>query len=407
MKKVTIILLSILLITFSGCSEISQTKSQSVEADISNSTKQNKDTTEETKQPESNTTELSNEQKLNEIISNMTIHEKICQMLITSPEGITGTQAVTAAGETTKQALQEMPVGGILYSKQNLIDKNQVKTMIQNIQSYSKIPLIITCDEEGGRVNRLMSKLGTTYIGPMLDYKAQGIAKAYNNAYTIASDMSYLGFNVDMAPVADVWSNPSNTVIGDRAYSDDFKQAADLVASAVDGFHAGGVGTALKHFPGHGDTSEDSHYGLAYITKTLYEIRENELLPFKSGIKADSDMVMIGHLILSDIDNQSAPFSSKIVTELLREELGFDGVIITDGLQMKAMTDYYSSAEIAYKAVIAGVDMLLCPENPYEAVDKLKSSIKSGIISESRIDESVYRILSMKAERKILNFENK
>lgn len=336
---------------------------------------------------------------LQSILSQMTLHEKVCQMLVVTPESITGVEAVTAAGDTTKKALQAMPVGGILYSKPNLRSKDQVKTMLQNTQSYSAIPLMLTCDEEGGRVNRLMSTVNTTMIGPMLDYKDQGAETAYKNACTIASDMSALGFNADMAPVADVWSNPENTVIGDRAYSDDFQQAAVLVASAVEGFHAGGVATALKHFPGHGDTSEDTHYGAVFITKTLEEIREKELLPFQAGIQADSDMVMIGHLILSDIDDQPAPFSHKIVTELLRQELGFDGVIITDGLQMKAMTDFYSDGEIACSAVKAGVDMLLCPANPKEAAAALEDAVKNGDLSESRIEESVLRILKMKKER--------
>ena len=336
---------------------------------------------------------------LQSLLFQMTLHEKVCQMLVVTPESITGVEAVTAAGDTTKKALQAMPVGGILYSKPNLRSKEQVKTMLQNTQSYSAIPLMFTCDEEGGRVNRLMSTLNTTMIGPMLDYKDQGVEIAYKNACTIASDMSALGFNADMAPVADVWSNPENTVIGDRAYSNDFQQAAVLVASAVEGFHAGGVATALKHFPGHGDTSEDSHYGAVFITKTLEEIREKELLPFRAGIQADSDMVMIGHLILSDIDDQPAPFSHKIVTELLRQELGFDGVIITDGLQMKAMTDFYSDGEIACSAVKAGVDMLLCPANPEEAAAALEVAVINGDLTESRIEESVLRILKMKKER--------
>lgn len=336
---------------------------------------------------------------LQSLLSQMTLHEKVCQMLVVTPESITGVEAVTAAGDTTKKALQAMPVGGILYSKPNLRSKEQVKTMLQNTQSYSAIPLMFTCDEEGGRVNRLMSTLNTTMISPMLDYKDQGVEIAYKNACTIASDMSALGFNADMAPVADVWSNPENTVIGDRAYSDDFQQAAVLVASAVEGFHAGGVATALKHFPGHGDTSEDTHYGAVFITKTLEEIREKELLPFQAGIQADSDMVMIGHLILSDIDDQPAPFSHKIVTELLRQELGFDGVIITDGLQMKAMTDFYSDGEIACSAVKAGVDMLLCPANPEEAAAALEVAVINGDLTESRIEESVLRILKMKKER--------
>ena len=216
--------------------------------------------------------------------------------------------------------------------------------MLSNTQSYSKIPLILTCDEEGGRVNRLMSTVGTTYIGPMFGYRDQGAETARQNAHTIASDMRVLGFNADLAPVADVWSNPDNTVIGDRAYSDDFAQAAELIPEAVRGFHSGGVATTLKHFPGHGDALADSHDGAVYVSKPLEQLRREELLPFRAGIASGSDMVMIGHLILTEIDAaQPAPFSYRIVTELLREELGFQGVVITDGLQMKALTDSYTS----------------------------------------------------------------
>lgn len=337
------------------------------------------------------------------IISEMTLHEKICQMLILSPEALVGKWEVTSAGEPMKEALERLPVGGILYSKPNMVSKEQVKAMLEETQSYSSIPLIMTCDEEGGRVNRLMNTVGTTYVGPMFDYKDMGTETAYENAHTIASDMKSLGFNADMAPVADVWSNPGNTVIGDRAYSDDFFQAAELVAAAVEGFRDGGVATALKHFPGHGDTLADSHDGAVYVSKTLEELREEELLPFAAGIEAGSDMVMIGHLVISSVDGeQPAPFSYDIVTRLLREEMGFDGVVITDSLQMKALTDSYDSGEIALRAVAAGVDILLCPEDPEEAVQALTDAVESGEISEERINESVRRILSMKIDRGIL-----
>lgn len=352
---------------------------------------------------EDGTAKMQGEDKIIEdILSGMSLYEKICQMLVISPESLTGQTPVTAAGDATKQALKDMPVGGILYSKQNFISQEQVKEMLSRIQSYSDIPLILTCDEEGGRVNRLMDTVHTTYVGPMLDYKGQGADTAYQNACTIASDMYALGFNFDMAPVADVWSNPDNTVIGNRAYSDDFEQAASLVGAAVEGFHDGGVGTALKHFPGHGDTSADSHKGAVYVSRTLDELREKELLPFKAGIEAGSDMVMAGHLIVSDIDEEPAPFSYKIMTGLLREELGFDGVIITDGLQMKAMTDYYKSGEIARKAILAGVDMLLCPADPREAISALQTAVEQGEISEQRIEESVRRILTVKMRRGII-----
>ncbi len=331
-----------------------------------------------------------------ELLAGMTLREKICQMFVVYPSAITGVSKVTSAGEGTRQALEEWPVGGLLYDRSNMVDQEQVREMLANTQSYSKIPLILTCDEEGGRVNRLMDTIGTTKIGPMLNYKDQGPEKAAENARTIASDLISCGFNMDMAPVADVWSNPSNTVIGDRAYSDDFVQAAELVAAAVEGFHQGGAACTLKHFPGHGDTSADSHYGSVYVHKTLEELRQGELLPFQAGIDAGADAVMMGHLILDQIDDQPALFSYALVTGLLREEMGFTGVVITDGLQMQAMTDHYSSGDIAVGAVKAGVDILLCPKKLNEAVAALTAAVESGEITEERIDESVLRILQLK-----------
>lgn len=185
-----------------------------------------------------------------DILAEMTLEEKIYQMFIVSPEQITGVNTVTAAGETTKLALQTYPVGGIMYSKPNMISQEQIKEVIDNSQSYSDINLFIAVDEEGGTVNRLMDTLGTTRIDSMYTYKNKGTKTARENARTIAKDMKSLGFNLDFAPVADVWTNPQNTVIGERAYSDDFKEAAELVNAAVEGFHEGGVLCTLKHFPG-------------------------------------------------------------------------------------------------------------------------------------------------------------
>lgn len=336
-------------------------------------------------------------------LEGMTLYEKVCQLFIVFPRDITGVSQVVAAGDTTRQALEKYPVGGFIYDKTSMQTKEQVTTMLQTTQTFVKIPLITTCDEEGGRVNRLMSTVGTTWVGPMLDYKEQGTEKAAENALTIAKDLVSCGFNTDLAPVADVWSNPDNTVIGDRAYSDDFAEAAELVASAVAGFHEGGVACTLKHFPGHGDTSADSHYGSVYVYKSMDEIRAEELLPFKAGIDAGADAVMMGHLIVTDVDeNVPAVFSYEMVTEILRGELGFAGVVMTDALQMQAMTDHYSSGEIAVNAVKAGVDMLLCPADLNAAVNALVQAVEKGEITEERINESVLRILTLKENRGIL-----
>lgn len=337
-----------------------------------------------------------------ETLKTMSLREKAYQMFIVMPSGITGVQKVTAAGEATRKALETYPVGGLMYDRSNMVSKEQVQTMLANTQNCVRIPLLLTCDEEGGRVNRLMETVGTTWFGPMLDYQDKGPDTARSNARTIAGDMVSLGFNMDLAPVADVWSNPQNTVIGDRAYSTDFEQAAELIPAAVQGFHDGGAACVLKHFPGHGDTSEDSHYGSVYVHKTLDQIRREELLPFKAGIDAGADAVMMGHLILTDVEETPALFSSRLVNDLLREELGFQGVVMTDSLQMQAMADHYGSAEIAVRAVRAGVDILLCPLKLEDAADALIQAVESGEIPESRIDESVLRILRLKEANGIL-----
>ena len=338
-----------------------------------------------------------------ELLAGMTLHEKVCQLFLVYPEAIAGSSPVLSADSALEQALEQWPVGGFLLDKKNMTDRRQLTELLTGVQTMTQIPLILTCDEEGGRVNRLMSTVGTTWVGPMLDYQDQGTETAFANARTIAADLLSCGFNLDLAPVADVWSNPENTVIGDRAYSTDFAQAAELVAAAVEGFHAGGAACALKHFPGHGNTSADSHYGAVYVERTLAELWENELLPFQAGIDAGADLVMVGHLIVPDLDSAPAPFSYRIVTELLREEMGFTGVVITDGLQMQAMTDHYTSAEIALNAVQAGVDLLLCPSDLESAVAALEQAVETGELSPQRLDESVQRILELKLRQGLLD----
>ena len=338
-----------------------------------------------------------------EIMDGMTLREKIYQMMIVTPSQITGVTTVIAADSGMQSALAQHPVGGLFYNAANMQSQEQIAAMLSDTQSYCEIPVLTMCDEEGGVVSRLMKTVGTTWVGSMLDYESQGTEIARQNAQTIALDMAKLGFNLDLAPVADVWSNPSNTVIAERAYSTDFNTAAMLIPSAVEGFHQGGVACTLKHFPGHGDTAEDSHYSTAIVNKSLDELRMNELLPFQAGIDAGADAVMMGHLTLPQIDEQPALFSYAIVTDLLRVEMGFQGVVMTDALEMAAIADYYSSAITAVKAVSAGVDMLLVPVNLTDSVNALENAVNNGTITEERIDRSVARILALKIRRGILN----
>lgn len=340
--------------------------------------------------------------KAEALLADMSLHEKVCQLFVVRPEVLTGLSPVTVAGEATQQALENYPVGGLIYSVDNLVTQEQTREMIENTQSYSKIPLIISADEEGGNVGRLMYKLGTTFIHSMYSYKDEGPETAYQNALTIGTDMVSCLFNTDYAPVADVWTNPANTVIGDRAYSDDFEQAAELVASAVQGFTDAGVVCCLKHFPGHGDTDTDTHEGAAVVDKSLEELRAGELLPFISGIEAGADMVMIGHITVTALDEVPATISEAVISGLLREELGWDGVVITDSLDMGAMAGY-DNGEVCVRFIEAGGDILLGVPDLAAAVSAVEAAVSEGCLTEQRLDESVQRILELKIEHGIIS----
>lgn len=339
--------------------------------------------------------------KAEELLSGMTLREKLCQLMIVRPETLTGESPVTAAGETTRLALESYPVGGLIYSVDNLVTQEQTREMITNTQSYSEIPLFISADEEGGNVGRLMYKLGTTWVNDMYSYKDMGEDTAYANAYTIGSDMVSCLFNTDFAPVADVWTNPENTVIGDRAYSDNFTQASELVAAAVRGFTDAGVVCCVKHFPGHGDTSTDTHEGAAVVDKSLDELRAGELLPFESGIEAGVDMVMVGHITVTAVDDEPATISKAVITDLLREELGWDGIVITDSLDMGALAGY-DNGEVCVKFLEAGGDILLGVPDIEAALTALETAVTDGRLTEQRIDESVQRVLELKIAHGII-----
>ena len=353
---------------------------------------------------EAATAEQTAEQKdmIDTVIDGMSLHEKICQMFIICPEDLTDGVDIKTATEATSIKLKEFPVGGLIYFEKNLETQNQIAKFIADTKGYANengcIPLFYGVDEEGGQVARCADAVGTVALDSMYYYKELGVDAAQSNARMVAGDIAKLGFDLDFAPVADTWSNPSNKVIGTRAYSDDFKETAKLVEAAVKGFKAGGMHCVIKHFPGHGDTEEDSHYSSAVSYRTADELRENEYLAFKSGIDAGADMVMVGHIIVPSIDELPATLSEKIIQGELRNGLGYDGVVITDSLAMGAITNNYSSADAAVMAVKAGNDILLMPDNFAEAVTGIENAVQSGELTEERINESVKRILDLKRD---------
>lgn len=336
-------------------------------------------------------------------LAEMSLYEKVYQMFVVSPEKLTGVSTVTQAGETTKNALAQYPVGGIMYNTKNLRTAEQVTEMIANTKAYSKTAPFISVDEEGGNVARVAGTLGTTAFSPMYTYRDEGPAKAYEIGAVLARDISRFGFNQDYAPVADVWTNPANRVISTRAFSGDPNAAADMVAAAVKGMQDNGVIATVKHFPGHGDTAEDSHTGRAYSHKDLDQLRACEFLPFRAGIAAGVDFVMCAHITVPAVDALPATMSKTLVTDILRGELGFSGVVITDAMEMQAISSYYPSGTAAVNAVKAGCDMILSPDTLAEAAQGVIAAVESGEISQARIDESVRRILTVKEKYGILN----
>jgi len=317
-------------------------------------------------------------------------------MLIVALDSITEVTGATIAGEITKAALEEYPVGGIIHFSPNITSSEQITLLNSTMQEYSAVPLLIAVDEEGGRVARLRQTINAHSVRAMLTYENDGEDIAYENAVILSEALKSHGFNTNFAPVADVWSNPTNRVIGDRAYSTQFDIAAKLVASAVRGFSDNNIANSLKHFPGHGNTREDSHYSTAYVNKTLDELREEEFIPFKAGIAAGADMVMTGHLIIPEIDELPATLSKIMITDILRNELNFDGIVITDSLAMNAISRHFSSEFVALSAIKAGVDIILMPVSIDETIAAIIQAVDDGEIPESRIDESVKRILNLK-----------
>ncbi len=344
-----------------------------------------------------------------ELMDGMTVEEKAAQLFILTPEQLTGFDVVVQAGDTTKDALEEYPVGGLVYFDENLEDADQTGEMLGNTQSYARYGLFLGVDEEGGSLVARIANNDGFSVEQVPDMKEIGesgdVDEARRAGAVIGEYLSGLGFNMDFAPVADVLTNPGNTAIGVRSFGSDSQIDADMVAQVVQGLQENQIVSVLKHFPGHGDTDEDSHDGAAVSNRTLDELESTEFLPFEAGIEAGASCVMVGHISLPQVtdDDLPATLSPEIVTDLLRGQLGFDGVVITDSMSMGAITNYYSPGEAAVMAVNAGCDMLLKPENFQEAYQGIVDALDDGSLTQERLDESVRRILLCKIEHGVID----
>lgn len=336
-----------------------------------------------------NIVKTSTEDYISKLLNNMTLEEKIAQMIIIEYPS-------NKINNKLNKILKDIKPGGFIITKSNITTYSETKKYIQYLKNNSNIPLIISMDEEGGTVQRLqyLKDIKPLYI-PSMYYlgKTNNTQLAYNIGKIIAQQLRTLGINVTYAPVCDIYSNINNTVIGKRSFGSSPTLVSKMCISVKNGLIDNKVIPVIKHFPGHGDTNIDSHVELPIINKTYQELENNELIPFIDNINKGTQIIMIGHLALPKITGNNIPstLSEEIITNILKNKLGYDGLIITDSLKMKALTDNYTEEEIYTMSINAGVDLLLMPNNIENAIKYIKKNI-----SEERINKSVKKILQFK-----------
>lgn len=359
------------------------------------------------------------------IIDKMTLEQKVAQLFVVSPETLTGVDSVQYAGDMTYQALQDYPVGGIVFAKDNIDSSSQFGTMTDNLQSYSEeisgLPLFLAAAEEGGSASVLGNNdnldeyYENSYSDDDSDYSSSSANSVHSgapsmseigrkddstNAYeagkSIGSLMSAYGLNLDLAPVADVLSGNS-TGIGNRTFGTDAQTVSDMALEVIRGIQEEDVNAAMKYFPGYGAASSNMS-GFPVINSSLDELKKKEFLPYSNAIAQGMDFVMVGHISVPNVtgDDTPASLSEKMISEVLRKDLGFKGIVMTDYLNDKTIVKNYSAADAAVKAIQAGADLLLEPDDLEAAYEGVLKAVKKGDITEDRLDESIYRILRVK-----------
>jgi len=334
---------------------------------------------------------------VDESIAEMTLEDKVAGLFFITPEALTGTDTVIQAGDTTREKLGEQPVGGLVYSSKNIRDEAQLKEMLQNTRSFSKSAIFLGVEEEGGSLSPVAeSGLGEN-AGKMADIGAAGDAQGAQDAGSrIGTYLAGYGFNVNFAPVADIVVE--GNALTERAFGTEQGQVSDMVSAFVEGSRGAGVSACLKYFPGLGDVTGNASEGMVTSDKAIEAFTERDFPVYQAGISAGADFVMVSHLSLPNVtgDNTPSSLSGKMVTEILRQQLGFEGIIITDAMNLAAITEYYGADEAAVKALSAGVDMIFMPEDYTKAYEGVLEAVQSGLVTEEQINESLRRIFRVK-----------
>nr|WP_276576364.1 beta-N-acetylhexosaminidase [Caldicoprobacter algeriensis] len=326
----------------------------------------------------------------------MTLEEKVGQMLIVGFDGLEPSRAI-------KDMIQNYHVGSVILFPRNVKDSVQLVSLINQLKALNKnnrLPLIISADQEGGKVHRLPAD-ATRFPANLILGRRNSAQLAYDVGRVTAAEMRAYGFNLNFAPVLDILSNPKNTVIDDRALDTAPDIVARLGVALMKGLRDGGVIPVIKHFPGHGDTVMDSHVDLPILNHDMQRLRSFELIPFKRAIEEGADMVMVAHILFPNITQEKVPasLSREVITGVLRQELGFDGVVISDDMEMGAIQKHYGIEDAAVRAVLAGTDIVsICHtyEKQKQAFEALIKAVDDGTIPMERIDESVKRIITLK-----------
>lgn len=328
-------------------------------------------------------------------VANMTLEEKIGQLVLVGMEGY-------EVNENISNLIKSYKVGGVILYGKNVRDSSQLTSLISSLKSANssnKPPLFISVDEEGGPVSRNPKEVKKIPSARSIGIKGDG-ELAFQLGRQLATTLKTFGYNMNFAPVLDIDSNPKNPVIGDRSYGNTAETVSAMGIKVMKGIESEGIIPVIKHFPGHGDTAVDSHIGLPIINHSLERLNNFEIVPFKHAIDEEADVVMVAHILLSKLDSgYPASMSREVIENMLRDQLGFEGVIITDDMTMGAIVKNYSIENAAIQSIKAGVDILLVGhgyENALATLNIIKSEVDKGNITVERIDESVYRILRLK-----------